>query len=502
MNIHCGPSATGNSSGSDWSNQAVLPNTTGFTRGDIYYLADGSYGSRTFSEAVSGTTLITIKKATVADHGVATGWVDTMGDGQADFSSTLVFNTGYWVLDGQTRNESNWFDGTAYGFKVNHNNQDAQVEITDPAQTTAINSIQLRNIYIAAIVGNVPDVTIRRYAIDTDQYGGPLGTGHVFHKVYIEGSNNPFFVRGSLAPLIEYCATDSPTGNAANHAGVVNLYYNPANTIVRYCHFKNSFTGAGGESAGGGTGVIIFTFTNGHEIYGNLIDNFQVGDAACGFVGGDSSNIKVYNNTFVKSTEGGGGIAANAGSGNVVRNNLFVGVNSPDISVGSGSTITHNAYSSGSGSGSSTQVNVPTSIFVDYAGGNYRLASATTAGVTLASPYNTDLLGTTRGADGTWDRGAFEFGVGGGGGPLTFAVLTQPTKGTLSGTAPNLTYTPTLNQTGADSFTFKVTSSAVDSTTKTVSITITPVADPPTANPKTVVLLEDVVTPVVLTGSA
>ena len=39
---------------------------------------------------------------------------------------------------------------------------------------------------------------------------------------------------------------------------------------------------------------------------------------------------------------------------------------------------------------------------------------------------------------------------------LTYQLVTQPTKGLLSGTAPALTYTPTLNLTGADSFTFQV----------------------------------------------
>lgn len=55
---------------------------------------------------------------------------------------------------------------------------------------------------------------------------------------------------------------------------------------------------------------------------------------------------------------------------------------------------------------------------------------------------------------------------------LTFAVVTPPTKGTLTGTAPNLTYTPTGFVTGSDSFTFKVTDSAgaVDSGTVRISI--------------------------------
>ncbi|PYJ86078.1 MAG: hypothetical protein DME22_06605, partial [Verrucomicrobia bacterium] len=66
------------------------------------------------------------------------------------------------------------------------------------------------------------------------------------------------------------------------------------------------------------------------------------------------------------------------------------------------------------------------------------------------------------------------------GSPLTFAVLTGPTKGTLSGTTPNLTYTPSANANGADSFTFKVTDGQLDSAPATVSINVTSVNDAPT----------------------
>ena len=49
----------------------------------------------------------------------------------------------------------------------------------------------------------------------------------------------------------------------------------------------------------------------------------------------------------------------------------------------------------------------------------------------------------------------------------------------LSGTAPNLTYTPNANATGSDSFTFKVNDGTVDSVVATVSITISAVNDAP-----------------------
>jgi CSLREA domain-containing protein len=67
----------------------------------------------------------------------------------------------------------------------------------------------------------------------------------------------------------------------------------------------------------------------------------------------------------------------------------------------------------------------------------------------------------------------------GDGDPLTWTVLTNPTGGVLSGTAPNLTYTPNPNFFGPDSFTFRVNDGTVNSNTATVSITVNPVNDAP-----------------------
>jgi len=58
-----------------------------------------------------------------------------------------------------------------------------------------------------------------------------------------------------------------------------------------------------------------------------------------------------------------------------------------------------------------------------------------------------------------------------GSGTITYTVLSQPTNGALSGSAPNLTYTPTTGYTGTDSFTFKANNGS-DSNTATVNITV------------------------------
>lgn len=85
---------------------------------------------------------------------------------------------------------------------------------------------------------------------------------------------------------------------------------------------------------------------------------------------------------------------------------------------------------------------------------------------------------------------------------LTYAIVTQPTKGVLSGTAPNLIYTPNNNVTGADSFTFQVNDGTVNSAAATVSISIAPGPNaPPVADAQTVAATEDVAKPITLTGS-
>ena len=85
--------------------------------------------------------------------------------------------------------------------------------------------------------------------------------------------------------------------------------------------------------------------------------------------------------------------------------------------------------------------------------------------------------------------------------PLTFAIVTQPSHGTLSGTAPNVTYTPAANYNGGDSFTFRVNDGYSNSPPATVSITVDPVPDPPVADAQTVTATQNTPKAITLTGS-
>lgn len=64
--------------------------------------------------------------------------------------------------------------------------------------------------------------------------------------------------------------------------------------------------------------------------------------------------------------------------------------------------------------------------------------------------------------------------------PLTYMILTTPTRGTLSGALPNVTYTPAANLSGVDTFTFKVTNGSLESDPATVTLTVASLNDAPT----------------------
>jgi hypothetical protein len=55
---------------------------------------------------------------------------------------------------------------------------------------------------------------------------------------------------------------------------------------------------------------------------------------------------------------------------------------------------------------------------------------------------------------------------------LTYSIVASPANGTLSGTPPNVIYTPVANYNGPDSFTFKANDGLADSNIATVSITV------------------------------
>jgi PKD repeat protein len=109
------------------------------------------------------------------------------------------------------------------------------------------------------------------------------------------------------------------------------------------------------------------------------------------------------------------------------------------------------------------------------------------AGQNLSTPEDTPLPVTLTGADVDGDA-------------LAFTVVSGPEHGTLSGATPDLVYTPPRHFNGGDSFTFKAGDGTADSNVATITITVTPVDQPPMAHGQSVTTPEDTPLPITLTA--
>ena len=122
------------------------------------------------------------------------------------------------------------------------------------------------------------------------------------------------------------------------------------------------------------------------------------GDGGATAAGASANNVVVYNNTIVGIQSGTCNIRfPGSHTGDVAQNNIWYGLG-PGVSYGcSANTCSHN-------------VNITSGDpFVSLATGDFRLRGATSAGVSLAAPYNVDMTGKVRGTDGVWDLGAYEY---------------------------------------------------------------------------------------------
>ena len=77
------------------------------------------------------------------------------------------------------------------------------------------------------------------------------------------------------------------------------------------------------------------------------------------------------------------------------------------------------------------------------------------------------------------------------GDPLTYVLINAPQHGYVTFNGPSYTYHPNANYNGTDSFNFQANDGKSNSNTATVSITVTPVNDPPTASSTSYAVNED-----------
>ena len=84
---------------------------------------------------------------------------------------------------------------------------------------------------------------------------------------------------------------------------------------------------------------------------------------------------------------------------------------------------------------------------------------------------------------------------------LAYSIVSAPSHGALTGTTPDVNYTPDADYNGSDSFTFLANDGNADSNIATVTITVEPVNDQPVADSQSVTTEEGTPVNIVLTGS-
>ena len=384
--------ATGSSPCSDWSSANAcdaLPAT--LVRGDTYYIASGSYSGRTFNTATSGTQYITIKGATAADHGTDTGWsngysVSTSdGGSQAVFTSNFTISTSYWNIDGVVGPVLSQTPAL-YGFSMG----------TSQA-TGFIFSAAVSNIIISHLYAKAGTSSNNEREFIKNNSGCTVTNLTISHCLLDSWQG---FVAAWLADvnylIFEYNVCLNLFSSGLNHGECVNPNGGGMNyAIFRYNWFEGYSTWASDQS--GATGCIVANNNDNAnaEIYGNVFYNLWIGNGVITNTSqGNMLNAKVYNNTFTGITYGVNGAIIVIASG-TVYNNISYNVDNSSISGGTQANNT----------------NYASSPFVDYANKNFHLAAPTSAGTSLSSPYNMDVDGNIRGGDGTWDRGAYEYGA-------------------------------------------------------------------------------------------
>lgn len=376
--------ATGANNGTDWSNAySALPST--LERGATYYVAAGSYGSYSFND--SGTATITVKKATQSDHGTEVGWNSAYGTGQA-FFGRITFTQNYHVFDGNTTN--------GYGFAIQNSSGPDLMNLGDYGAGTNNNTVRSTSI-------NCNGTANQRaiYAADSDSL--------IFENVEAWNCDNDLLGARNLSNIV----IDGSHFHTRNNAGVGTHgdaieITSSSNVTIRNTIFDwaGQILFFGGDTSG----------ANGRfDVYGNIFDGgSSSGQGICRNSDGTGGPVYVYNNTFYGlDTEN---IEAGMNYGGIANNVFIAG---GDKTVGATNGRAYNYYSTDYTDYSvDAQNQRGPNILRNPENVDYTLSNGTSSGTALSSfvplygSLRNDRKGALRGADGIWDRGAFEFDSG------------------------------------------------------------------------------------------
>ncbi len=414
--------------GSDWAHAwQQLPAV--LKRGAVYYMADGAYNGHTFNDPVAGEQKIIIKKATLTDHGTDNGWLAYYGDGAAFFPD-LVFGTSYYVLDGQTGGgPGHWNSG--FGFEVTSTpppdcrDHGAFIYFNAGASFVSIERTRIHasnNNYprpgVKGVFGN-DHLTFAYNSIDT-----------LFMPAFHMGSWTHTLIENNYIADVRSTGTVDPRGYCDNmHAEGISSIGTNTDMIIRY-NIWDKITGTAvlaGVNDGASvdwkvygnifsrstTTLYYYYESGGHQTMtgllfaNNIIVNMlpsSVGSLAIQM----GSNNSVYNNIWYNNP---GNTFYLSWNGVTHDNNAFIGNYRPDCAPACDINVQGISGETGGLTGKESPFINATD---DPLAGDYRLSKGSILidhGKTLDTDgfLNKDMLGNSRGMDGAWDIGVYEY---------------------------------------------------------------------------------------------
>ncbi|MGO9640551.1 MAG: chitobiase/beta-hexosaminidase C-terminal domain-containing protein [Candidatus Acidiferrales bacterium] len=470
-NCYIRAGATGSGTGASWTNAftgfgagAGNINPAKMMRGVTYWIASGSYGGPTFSTPVSGTSVVTIEGATTASHGPASDWNNSFA-GQAVFGETEI-TTGYWTFNGQTRG-SDWQSNYTLKFWNQSDDEGSSITLSTAATNVTLEYVEVEGTGMTG--GAFPNNTTADKC-DTDncgvwadnaiytQVGSDIADNLYVGYSYIHHTGNTTFqmddgVNSNLTWEYNWISYNH-TGQNGQHDQAYSLY--ASNVTIRYNIFQD-ISGSGIITTAGVGAPDLQNWA----VYGNLffwdaayasLDGqyglATIDNAVLDFLGENLSGyVYFYNNTiagFYNSVADAPGapfstlpISGNSGYSTgtptvQIYNNLWLGSayttndGAPYCAVVTTAACTEDYDSFYQGGIPSGDFQNPVEAHGQSVTGSSSpfvySSPATIAGfglitpdpflsnpgITLSSPYNMDMLGTTRGSNGIWDRGALQ----------------------------------------------------------------------------------------------
>ena len=406
----------GTGDGSSWTNAfSDLPSR--LVRGAKYLVASGEYDEatpqgdepyddHTFDDPEDGEQFIAIVKATASEHGADEGWTASFGEGAASFGPIGMI-TGHYLFEGVTGSGAE-----GYGIRIavkpevctNNNANAFYFSWNAQSHYVALHHVDISFCGAVHLDGPAQDAI---YGYMTDSYD----VDHVtIRNCWVHDTTRVLaFFLGWDDVLLEHSRFER-SGQAQESCSLAMR--NASNVVVRDNVFKDAIN----------VYVSLQNVQNVH-IYGNVFVTTLAGWDIWNSVHSaePAFDVFIYDNTFYGLTGLSTGMRFSDSTSNlVVMNNIWALNRTNQIPmVGQHDynaffdNIRPDSNEDLSLSEDEPHVQVMTADpFVDAAGLDFHLGGATDPGNAVGAPYDRDPDGVTRGADGSWDRGAFEYQAG------------------------------------------------------------------------------------------